>query len=70
MNTEIQEMPLTWPEKLDKLDLETNNSAPIGEGESRSAAYMAANRINKETGKVFSIRKNKVTGESRIWRIK
>jgi hypothetical protein len=66
--SETMEMPLTWPERLEKLAV--GEGELIGELDAKSTASMAAIRLRKATGRQFKIRKNRITGETRVWRIK
>jgi hypothetical protein len=61
------ELPKTMPEKMEALAV--NESFPIDLSE-RTTVYSAAERNFAGTGKKFTARMVKETGEYRVWRTK
>lgn len=61
------EMPKTWPEKLNAMEI--NESISI-DNDSIQVAKNAVSRIHESTDKQFTFRTIKQTGEKRVWRLK
>lgn len=67
--TDTIEMPLTWPEKLEKLEI-NGNILLTSKSDVNNVNQSLGRRKDLFSEKGFKIRTNRDTKETRVWRIK